>query len=319
VSHEPKKVTFPFRLSIQGQPEVIKRTIEISQDAAHLSSHHNQLQISRDGHVIGQVPCEDIGVLVVDHPQVSYSHAALVRLVETEAAVVICGRNHLPVGVLLPLADHGEVVWRVYDQLKIGKPLAKQLWKQLIQAKIRASAANLPNTSPSRRKLFDLARQVRSGDPGNVEAQAARIYWQNWLPYGMSFRRDASGDGLNGLLNYGYSVVRAALGRAIVAAGLLPLLGLKHCDRSNAFALADDLIEPLRALVDHRARTLYQHGEEELGKHSKAGLLRLLAEDVLLGKETGPLMVCLHRYVASLVKCYRGEADRLVIPERLPS
>ena len=298
---------------------MIKRTIEISQEAAHLAVHHNQLQIHRDGRVIGQVPCEDIGVLMVDHPQASYTHAALTRLVESDAAVVICGRNHLPVGLLLPLADHGEVVWRVDEQLKSSKPLAKQLWKQLIQAKIRASAENLPDPSPSRHKLLDLARQVRSGDPANVEAHAARIYWKSWLPDGMSFRRDVDGDGLNGLLNYGYSVVRAALGRAIVAAGLLPSLGLKHSNRANAFALADDLIEPLRALVDDRARTLFQQGEEEIGKVSKAGLLRLLAEDVMLGEEKGPLMVCLHRYVASLVKCYRGEADRLVIPERLPS
>lgn len=167
--------------------------------------------------------------------------------------------------------------------------------------------------SPARSKLLDYARQVRSGDPTNLEAQAARVYWSAWLPEEV-FRRDADADGLNSLLNYGYAVVRAALARAIVAAGMLPSLGLKHSNRSNAFCLADDLIEPLRPLVDDRGRELYRQGFTELTSEAKAGLLKLLADDVQFGEETGPLMVNLHRFVASLGKCYRGEARRLCIP-----
>ena len=295
---------------------MIKRTIEISQQPAHLTVQHAQLLIKREGEVVGQAPCEDIGVVLVDQPQVSYSHAALVSLAESDAVLVVCGRNHLPVAVMLPLADHSQVVWRINEQLGAGKPLRKQLWKQLIQAKIRGQAFNLPEGSPARSKLLDYARQVRSGDPSNLEAQAARVYWQNWLPDEV-FRRDADAEGLNSLLNYGYAVARAGVARAIVAAGLLPSLGLKHCNRSNAFCLADDLVEPLRALVDDRARELYRQGYDGLSSEAKAGLLKLLADDVRLGEETGPLMVCLHRYVASLVKCFEGSGKRLEIPEML--
>jgi len=293
---------------------VIKRTIEISREPAHLTVRLGQLLVRRGEETAGSVPCEDLGVVLVDHPGTTYSHAALTKLAESEAVLVVCGTDHLPAAVLLPLSDHRQVVWRVHDQLSVGKPLRKQLWKQLVQAKIRGQATNLASDCPARRKLLALARSVRSGDPNNVEAQAARIYWQNWLPE-IEFRRDAKGDGVNSLLNYGYAVVRAAVARALVAAGLLPVLGLKHSNRANAFCLADDLMEPLRPLVDDRARELVCEGYDSLIPEAKVGLLELLADRVQTGTQTGPLMVALHRMVASLVHCYQGESRRLEIPQ----
>jgi len=292
---------------------VIKRTIEVSRESAHLTVRLRQLLIEHDGDTAGSIPCEDIGVVVVDHPGVTYSQAALAALAESGAVLVVCGRNHLPAAVLLPLADHTEVVWRIHDQLAVSKPLRKQLWKQLIQAKIRAQARNLSFDCPARRRLLHLARSIRSGDPSNVEAQAAKFYWENWLPE-EAFRRDADADGLNCLLNYGYAVLRAAVARAIVAAGLVPALGLFHANRSNSFCLADDLMEPLRPLVDARARELYRQGYRELTPEAKRGLLELLAERVQTGDERGPLMVALHAMVASLVHCFRGESQRLEVP-----
>ncbi|MBU4270677.1 MAG: type II CRISPR-associated endonuclease Cas1 [Planctomycetes bacterium] len=283
-------------------------------------------------------------MLVVDQPQSTYTHAALAALVRSGAVLVVCGRDHLPAGVLLPLADHCQVVWRVAEQVAISKPLRKRLWKQLVRAKIRAQAQNLPATRPARKKLLELARQVRSGDPTNVEAQAAKVYWRHWLP-DVPFRRDTDGKGLNSLLNYGYAILRAAVARALVAAGLLPAIGLFHSNRSNAFCLADDLIEPLRPLVDRRVRELREGdcpnflgaAEErptgrpgcrengtvpfvpELNPETKRGLLKLLADPVRMGHQRGPLMVNLHRMVASLVRCYQGESDRLEIPRACTS
>jgi CRISP-associated protein Cas1 len=300
-------------------PILIKRTLEISREPAHLSVKLDQFLIKRDGVVVRQVPCEDIGVVVVDHPQTTYSHAALAALAESDAALVICGRNHLPVAVLLPLSDHTQVVWRINDQLAVSRPIRKRLWQQIIVGKIRAQAANLEVGSPARSKLLAYACEVRSGDPSNLEAQAARVYWVNYLPEEAVFRRDSDADCLNAMLNYGYAVVRAALARAIVAAGMFPALGLHHSNRSNGFCLADDLIEPLRPLVDDRARELYRQGARGIDPDSKAGLLKLLAEDVAFAGETGPLMVNLHRYVSSLWKCYRGEEKRLEIPTAILS
>lgn len=293
---------------------MIKRTIEISREPAHLTVKLKQLLIQHDGQTVGSIPCEDIGVVLVDHPGTTYSHAALASLADSDAALIICGRNHLPSAVLLPLSDHSQVVWRIADQLAVSRPLRKQLWKQLVRAKIRAQARNVPPECPARAKLLEMVREVRSGDPSNLEAQAARIYWAQFLPDQM-FRRDQAGDGLNSLLNYGYAVVRAAVARALIAAGLLPVVGLHHANRSNPFCLADDLVEPLRPLVDARARDLYSQGAAELNPEVKAGLLRLLSDPVQLGREKGPLMVNLHRMAASLVRCYRGEDKKLEIPK----
>jgi len=284
---------------------------------------------------VASIPCEDIGVLVVDQPQTTYSHAALTGLIDSDAVLVVCGRNHLPVGVLLPLADHSQIVWRIAEQAAVSKPLRKQLWRQLVRAKIRAQALNLSANCPARKKLLELSQKVRSGDPTNVEAHAAQVYWKHWLelpsPFGRGaggegsavqetpFHRDQDGDGVNALLNYGYAIVRAAVARALVGAGLLPALGLFHSNRSNAFCLADDLMEPLRPIVDRRVRDLYRQGHCELKPETKAGLLGLLADRVRLGHERGPLMVNLHRMVASLVRCYQGESNRLEIPRSCTS
>lgn len=292
---------------------MIKRTLEISQRAAHLATRNEQLLLSREGEIVSQAPCEDLGMVVVDHPDTTYTHAALAKLAEKGAVVVICGRNHLPAAMLLPLAQHTQVVWRLAEQVSVSKPLQKQLWQQLVIAKILGQARNLTPNSAGCLKLIALARRVRSGDPTNIEAQAAKVYWANWLD-GSPFRRDADQDGVNAFLNYGYSIARASIARAIVSAGLQPSIGLHHRNRSNAFCLADDLIEPFRPIVDLRARQMHFDGFTELDQPAKARLLELLTLPLKLGGQVGPWMTMIHRLTASLVRCFSGESKKLEIP-----
>lgn len=297
---------------------MIKRTIEISREPAHLRVRLDQLVIQhRHGEDKREtsVPCEDIGMILIDQPQTTYTHGALMTLMRSGAVLVVCGQDHLPAGLLLPMAGHTEVVWRVNDQITVSKPLCKQLWQQLVQAKLRAQAANLAPGTSERSKLLGLARRVRSGDPSNIEAQAARVYWSVWLGEGDPFRRNPDGkDPLNSMLNYGYAVLRAALARSLVAAGLMPVLGLHHSNRSNAFCLADDLLEPLRPMVDACVRELHRQAHNQLDQPTKARLLELLTLKVRVGQHAGPLLVALHRMVASLVRCLEGEEKRIQIP-----
>lgn len=301
---------------------MIRRTLEISQQPVHLTVKDRQLLLlprGEDAEPLARVPCEDVGVLLVEHPGCTFSHAALVTLLECDAAVVVCGRDHLPAGLLLPFSHNTEVVWRLHDQIAMPRPLRKRLWTQLVQAKIRAQAANLAPEAPARSRLVALARSVRSGDPQNVEAQAARAYWAALFD-GPGFRRDADRPDVNAWLNYGYAVLRAAVARALVSAGLLPALGIHHSNRSNAFCLADDLMEPLRPLVDARVRGLAGVSpcrDAPLTPETKRALLELLTAEVRCGESAGPLMVALPRYVASLVRCLTGEAQRLTIPTAL--
>ena len=299
---------------------VIKRTLEISREPAHLAISHRQLLLKRDGTVVATIPCEDLGVVVVDHPQTTYTHAALTTLMSSDAVVVVCGPDHLPCGILLPLADHTQVVWRLKAQVAASLPTKKRIWQQLVRAKIQAQADNLVAGSPVEKRLRGFAARVRSGDPENLEAQAAKAYWSVWLmlaPQTLDparFSRDPDQPGINALLNYGYAILRAAVARAIVAAGLHPALGVFHSNRSNAFCLADDLLEPLRPMVDARVRDLAFEGHHELTQEVKAELLGLLTEDTRLGDSSGPLLVVLHRYVSSLVTCLEGGSQVLEIP-----
>jgi len=309
---------------------VIRRTLEISQQPVHLTVRDGQLVLlprdhgvsparTRTAERLASVPAEDVGLVLVDQPATTYSHAALTTLLEHDAAVVVCGRNHLPAGLLLPFGEHSQVVWRLRAQVAARRPLRKRLWRQIVQAKIRAQARNLARGTAVRTRLLALARTVRSGDPENAEAQAARAYWGvlftgvGWAD-ATPFRRDPDGPPPNGLLNYGYAVLRAAVARAVVGAGLLPAIGLRHANRSNAFCLADDLVEPLRPLVDRAARELWAAGEVEVTPAAKRVLLELLTAEVECGGLRGPLMVALHRYAASLVECLEGQAQALRIP-----
>lgn len=317
---------------------MIKRTIEISQQAVHLSVRHRQLvlqPLDEDKSKAVTIPCEDIGVVLIEHPAVSYTHHALIELVACGASVVFCGKDHLPAGLLLPVTTHTQVASRIQDQIQASKPTTKRLWQQIIIDKIQRQADNLaPETAPAR-MLQQLASEVKTGDTTNAEGQAARIYWASWLADSSSmprfvsslqagqglplegFRRDQDGlDPINAMLNYGYAILRAALGRAIVAAGMIPALGIAHHHRANAFALADDLIEPYRPLVDARVRSLLQRGAggQGLDQSTKAALLGLLTHEVRHGSTRGPLMVGLHRYVGSFVKCLSDVKVRLQVP-----
>lgn len=298
---------------------MIKRTIEISRQAMHLSARLDQLvcqPIDADKSAAVTIPAEDIGLLAIDHPQVTYTHGAFQTLLRQGAAVMFCGRDHLPAGLLLPISSQTQQVTRLRAQIAASKPLCKRLWQRIVIAKVRAQAALFTADQPVHRRLLVLADEVKSGDTTNVEAQAARVYWQQWRDDLPGFQgRDPDGDDpINAQLNYGYAALRAAVARAIVAAGLHPALGVQHSNRANAFCLADDLVEPLRPMVDQEVRRLQREGRTDLSQANKAVLLALLTAVVRLGDQAGPLMVQLHRVVASLVRSFESRKVEIELP-----
>lgn len=302
---------------------MIKRTIEISRQPTYLSARLGQLIVQpfdAPKEQATSIPAEDIGIVVVDHPQVTYSHAALQTLLDQGACVVVCGRDHQPAGLLLPISSHTQQVERLQEQISASRPCVKRLWQQIVIAKVKAQAAVISDHPKAVRKLNALARDVKSGDTTNIEAQAAKVYWSVWREEFSGFARDQDGaDPLNAHLNYGYAILRAAVARALVAAGFQPALGLHHSNRANAFCLADDLMEPLRPVIDRQARALIREDRPELDQANKGRLLSTLTAPCELEGQTGPLMVQLHRYTASLGRCYRGEDSQLSIPLALDS
>ncbi|WP_428939367.1 type II CRISPR-associated endonuclease Cas1 [Fontivita pretiosa] len=293
---------------------MIKRTIDISSGPTYLSVENDQLVLLRQRQEIGRVPCEDVGVLMVDHVATTFTHAVFLRLIERGAVVVFCGANHLPAGMLLPMQNNELTARRMRLQAAAPLPLRKRLWKQIVRQKVRLQAGNLAADHPARRRLLAMADEVKSGDRSNIEGQAARFYWPALM--GEHFRRDPDGLPPNNLLNYGYMVMRAAVARALVAAGLHPAFSLQHVHRNNAFALADDMVEVLRPMVDRAVLELMrQQASGFVDRESKQKLLGLLGQPVAVAQQRGPLMVQLHRVATSLLRCYEGQARRLQLPE----
>jgi CRISPR-associated protein Cas1 len=315
---------------------MIKKIIEISQAKTHLAIRYGQL-IIRQGPPTGEqseqqlgagfketsIPCEDIGVLLVDHSGVTYTHSVFTELLRCGAAVVLCGGDHHPTGMLLPIESNTVQAERFREQIEAKEPVKKKLWQQIVRAKIKHQAKLVGKDSSVYKALMALRDNVRSGDPDNIEAQASKRFWAVYIqgmdstssPQG--FHRNVEGRAPNNMLNYGYMVMRAAVARALCSAGLLPSLGIHHRNRYNAFCLADDMIEPFRGFVEAKVRDICaQSGvPDELSQSIKAAILEVLYEEVKIGEFAGPLMVGLHRTAASLQRCFAGEQKELELPE----
>lgn len=265
------------------------------------------------------VPVEDIGVVVLDHKQITLTQGVLEALLENNVAVVTCDSKRMPVGLFLPLYGNTTQNERFRNQLESSVPLQKQLWQQTIQAKIRNQACVLhERRGATVKNMWVWANDVKSGDSENLEARAAAYYWQNLFPTIPDFRRDREGVAPNALLNYGYAILRAVVARALVVSGLLPTLGIHHHNRYNAYCLADDVMEPYRPYVDELVLGSIDNGLDDttLNREWKTLLLSVPVLDVTINHQRSPLMVAVGQTTASLYKCFCGEIRRIVYPER---
>lgn len=291
----------------------MERVVDIATDGRHLSAHRGFLVVSEDRLEVGRVPLDDVAAVIVHAHGITWSTNLVVALSERGAPMVLCGPNHAPVAVCLPLDGHHAQNARMRAQWEAARPLTKQLWRSTVIGKIRWQAAILEAHGRERAALDMLARKVRSGDPDNIEAQAARRYWP--LLMGAEFRRDRTAPGINGLLNYGYTVLRALVARSVVAAGLHPSVGIHHANRGNAFALADDLIEPFRPLVDALALRLAAEGRMDVDSDAKRAFAGLIALDLPSPDGVTTVTVAAQRLAQSLVRCFEtGDATGLAVP-----
>lgn len=291
------------------------RILDIADEPAALSVRYDQLVIARKDQADTTIPLADLAVIVVSNPCVSYTHAVLAGLAERGGVLIICDDKHTPCALMLPLSGHHLQAERFDRQAHASLPIRKRLWRQIVVAKVRAQGRLLARLHGADHGLLDLARQVRSGDPGNVEAQAARRYWTSL--FGEAFRRDWSAEDQNRNLNYGYAVLRAVVARAICAAGLHPSIGLHHHNRYDAFCLASDLTEPFRPIVDEAVfRWVAEHGTDApFDKSAKTHLLTALTGRYNLNGEWRTLFDVLARTAASLAGVFDGTRKELELPE----
>lgn len=293
---------------------MIGRIVEVADDRRHLSMNRGFMVVkdTESSKELGQVPLDDIAAVIANAQGLSYTNNLLVALAERGAPFVLCAANHNAVGMLLPIEGNFEQSKRIEAQIAASLPTHKRLWAAVVRSKLEQQAAALEAAGAPTAPLTALAAKVRSGDPDNLEAQGARRYWG--LLFGDSFRRDQQGGGLNGLLNYGYTVMRAAMARAVIAAGLHPGIGLHHSHDNNAMRLVDDLMEPFRPIIDLKVWQLRRNGEEMVTPESKRALVRTLYDDMQTTSGATPVMVCTQRLAVSLAQIYLGERDKLDLP-----
>lgn len=294
---------------------MVKRTLYFG-NPAYLKTSHKQLLISQTGKEDKQVPIEDIGVLILDHLQITITQPTLTRLLQNNVAVITCDETHHPIGLFLNLDGHTLQSQKFKVQIEAPIPLKKQLWQQTVEAKITNQAALLRDQKIEHKLLLTLAKDVRSGDNTNHEAQAAVYYWKNLFPDFLKFSRSRDGAPPNNLLNYGYAILRATVARSLVASGLLPTLGIFHRNQYNAYCLADDMMEPYRPFVDKIVCDIVTMNGKflEMTSGMKEQLLSLPAVDVKIGGQKSPLMVAVQRTTASLAKCFEGGTRKILYP-----
>jgi CRISPR-associated protein Cas1 len=297
---------------------MINRVLDFSEVPARLHVHLSLLVVERPDASDVTMPLADLAVIVVSHPQVTYTQAVLAGLAEAGGAFVACNRKGLPVGMLLPLVSHHVQTSRFAAQARASAPVRKRLWQQLVRAKIKAQADALTALFGSDFGIGVLGSLVRSGDPENVEARAARRYWPQ-LFADSKFRRERHNEDQNILLNYGYAVLRAIVARAICGAGLHPSLGVHHHNQYNPYCLADDLMEPFRPVVDRSvAEYVADHDAiVDLDAAAKRKIIGDLTDRYLIGDEQRTLFDTASRIASSLVNVLLGAADEIELPDRM--
>ncbi|MBN8959741.1 MAG: type II CRISPR-associated endonuclease Cas1 [Rhizobiales bacterium] len=293
----------------------MERVVDLSTDGLHVAVHRGFLTVSKDRQEMGRVALDDIGGVIAHAHGLTWSNTVFTRLSERAVPVVLCAANHAPVACIWPLEGNHLQGARLNAQVEASRPLAKRIWRDIVVAKIRMQGAVLASVGAEAGAFDMFARKVRAGDPDNQEAQAARRYWQTLL--GRDFRRDQAGEGVNALLNYGYTVLRATVSRAICAAGLHPSIGLHHANRANAFALADDLMEPYRPIVDRAVYNLVHDGCSEISSEAKTILALLTALDLPAPHGMSPLHVHATRLAQQLAALFTKEGKGLDLPSPL--
>jgi len=292
---------------------MLKRTVHIGRKA-EIRVRYGQLIVRMDQEE-RSIPIEDLGFLVIEDLQSYISLPALNELVGQNVAVIFCDQYHLPSSMLLNLNAHHLQQQIFSAQINASEPLKKNLWKQTVKRKLLNQAILLEKQGVTNHPLRDFAAKVTSGDTTNREGAGARFYWEHI--FGRPFVRDRFGDHPNSWLNYGYTILRAAVARALAGSGLLNTLGIHHRNKYNAFALADDIMEPFRPLVDEKVIELMHAHPDQTGltRELKAGILGLLTRTVY--DESGrksPLMVALQRTAASLQQCFTGKRRKIAYP-----
>lgn len=294
---------------------MVKRTLYFG-NPAYLRTKTEQLVIEQPDAELISVPIEDIGLIILDHAQITITSGVIAKMLEKNVAIITCDATHHPTGLMLNLDGHTLQSRQFAAQIEATLPMKKQFWQQTVSAKIFNQAQLLKQNGRAQQLLYNLSKDVKSGDTENAEATAAACYWKFLFPPEFYFRRDRYGLPPNNFLNYGYAILRATVARNLVGSGLLPTLGIFHRNQYNAYCLADDIMEPYRPFVDKLVVEMIKEFSDvfDLTPTIKKQLLSIPALDIIIKGEKSPLMIAVQRTTASLARCFEGKEKKILYP-----
>lgn len=281
---------------------------------ARLNTADGQIVVAQDDGE-ARVPLEDVAFIVLDAPHATLTSTLLSACMEAGVVIISVDARHVPNGITLPFHSHHRQASVAATQVALGEPFKKRCWQRIAVAKIENQAAHLESAGRDGGALRAMAKLVGSGDPDNVEARAARDYWRTLFT---DFKRDDPSDLRNKMMNYGYAVARAGVARALVAYGLLPAFGLHHASVSNAFNLADDILEPFRPFVDALAASRAESRDkaDDLTLEDRRAMAGVLLANASVGAETVSLIVATEKAAESVIQAMEASSAALL---RLPS
>ncbi len=298
---------------------MIKRTLYFG-NPAYLKTINEQLIVSlpkdEESREEKSIPIEDIGIIILDHQQITITQALISRLLENNTALITCDNTHHPVGMMLNLDGNTLQSQKFRMQAEASQPLKKQLWQQTVTAKITNQALVLKAYKREHKYLLNLSEKVKSGDSENHEAQAAAYYWSRLFDKSLEFKRVREGNPPNNMLNYGYAILRAIVARALVGSGLMPTLGIFHRNQYNAYCLADDIMEPYRPFVDKIVMDIVSAEKDcfFLTTEIKKILLSIPTITVEIDNKKSPLMNAVTKTTSSLAGCFEGKIRKIIYP-----
>lgn len=293
---------------------MLNRVLEIAEENRFISLRRGFIVIQQGTEELGAVPLDDIAVLLLTAHGVTLTKNVLNALSERGCITVFCGSNYIPQSMVVPVSSHCLFAKIVKSQINASEPLKKRVWQKIVVQKIKNQALSLTLCGKEEDSKFinGISNNVKSGDPDNREAYAAKLYWK--ALFGTSFIRDKDGDGINAFLNYGYAIMRAAMARAICCHGLLPSLGVHHDNNLNQFCLADDFMEIYRPIVDAMVYKLWEEGETELIPKNKQILASLLKLKIHTVEGESPIVQSMQYMVSSYVNALEEGKPNVDLP-----
>ena len=290
--------------------------VEISGEPRHLGLRRGSIVVSTGDEELGYIDLDNVLSVIVTSRGATFTSAFVAETAARNIPIIICDSKFKPVSVTIPVVNHGDQTRRFQSQAQAKLGFKNKVWKHLVVGKVRNQARLLGlYNAIGEERLMRLASQVSPGDPKNIEAQAAQVYWADL--FGKDFRRDRNLAGINSLLNYGYAIIRSSMTSAVLSAGLHPTFGIFHKNKNNALCLVDDLMEPYRPLVDQLIKRLSERGHSDLNSEVKRCLASIVTSDQHSVGKTSPLLKHMCDLSFALYESFGGQASHMIMPELL--